>query len=94
MRYLDVTVTQDDIDHGRRHDCARCPIARAARRLGYRRAMVDEATLDVSTVLRPKGYREWEYWRVPSRAGAWIQRFDNGLTVKPATFRFYQRGTK
>lgn len=79
MSTLKVRVTRDDIRNGRKNDCARCPVARAVRRLGYAKIAVCPSEILVN---RPTQ----QTFRNPQKARRFINAFDAGKPVKPFTF--------
>lgn len=79
---MKVSVTQDDIDHGERHCCERCPVARAIRRVIGDMPVVEVERDNVT--IGPLG--GWTYATLPTRATKFIDRFDVGLKVAPFTF--------
>ena len=71
-----VTVTQDDIDHGVKQSCVKCPIAIAATR-----------ALNFSAHVQPNHiYAGNRAYSVPWQARVFIIKFDNGGRVEPFQF--------
>ncbi len=81
-KLLKIKVTAKDIENGKRNDGARCPIARAARRVLKKVASVD------GTVIEFK-YDGNDYTDsiLPKAASNFIARFDDKKKVKPFTFK-------
>lgn len=80
---LVIEVTADDIDHGIVQDCAKCPIALAARRL-YPMARIyvfGEITREISAY-----WPEAAYYEMPDEAVEFVIAFDEGEPVAPFTF--------
>ena len=79
MKYLTVHVTQEDIDKGVPMEGQSCPLALATRRTGFSEALV--------------GIDHWspdeDSWpvRLSRHAERFVDLFDNGDPVEPATFR-------
>ena len=77
---MKIEVTQEDIANGIKNSCINCPVARALNRVGFRNANV--------------GYNKgWEHYglsmkffRVPKELSSFIDKFDRGLPVEPASF--------
>lgn len=75
-RYMKIHVTKEDIKNGERFDCHRCPIALAATRAGLTDVDVDYLTISANQ----------ETHTLPDNAVCFIDRFDDGESVKPFTF--------
>lgn len=74
---MKITVTQEDIEKGKR-GCRNCPIALATNRTTLLDAAVYPhciISVDMGTV-----------WVLPKKAQQFIQRFDDGKPVHPFTF--------
>lgn len=79
-----VSVTQEDINLGMRHNCYHCPIAKATQR-NYAHpnyVRIDSGTL---TVFSKVSMQEHTY-HLPWNAMTWIAKFDSGQEVKPFEF--------
>ncbi len=76
---IEVKVTQEDIDHGKRKNDQECPIALAL----DRRCPEYEVFVGYEFIKS----EEKQYFTT-TRALRFILRFDDGLEVKPSTFRF------
>lgn len=74
---LKVNVTRDDIKRGIPEDESYCPIARAVRRLGKKKLVLVDADICVL------GLHDF---KLPRKAAKFIDKFDNGETVKPFSF--------
>lgn len=76
MKTIRVRVTKKDIERGEPMDCYLCPLARALRRYGFKKAVVgpDSVWLGAREVLMPKA------------ACTFTERFDEGKPVEPFSF--------
>lgn len=85
MAKITITVTQEDIDKGRRESSCNCPIALAARRV-FVNDSVRVSPFDL--VLYAKDDEEVRYRMLPQEAARFIEQFDHqGPTqVKPFSF--------
>lgn len=80
-----IEVLQSDIDHGERHCCERCPVARAiTRAIGNRVAVAVYADRGAELGITSGGYTRWI--SLPDEVIEFINRFDIGLKVAPFTF--------
>lgn len=79
-----IKVTETDIAKGRKKQCKRCPIALAARRAGVIRPEVDPWTMSARS---KRGHDAgWFFCSLPKKARHFVERFDDGLEVKPISF--------
>lgn len=87
MKALKIRVTKDDIKQGKRQDLGYCPIALGLRRtieqqggdVNIHSVKVDDDECKVTyTVMRT--------FPTPAHAQKFINRFDNGDSVKPSEF--------
>lgn len=80
---MEIQVTQKDIDRGVRYAPLHCPIAQAVtRRTGY------HAAVDAHYVtLHDEDGDIAGRWVTPPEVLAWLSTFDNGESVRPATFQ-------
>lgn len=80
---LRIKVTDEDIRLGRRQDCNRCPVARAAKRLvkaGLRGKVV------VAGEIYIEGFPAVEVSTLSGDLDRFIFKFDEGESVKPTEF--------
>lgn len=82
---LTVSVTQDDIQFGKKGNCDWCPVAHAVRRV------VSEKYIKISVgkrwlVLWPNDVIISREVELPEVAKTFIKEFDRGLPVSPFTF--------
>jgi hypothetical protein len=84
MRQIEISVTQDDIDHGRQASCEQCPIARAIARAMPRWAPV-VGSREVSLRCCGLGDAIYDLYLPPSARG-FVRRFDEGKWAAPFTF--------
>lgn len=84
---LTITVTQRDIDIGRKKSCDSCALALAAQRaLGAREVWVNEDQITHLT-MRPASEEPFPpRWRLPDEAARFVELFDSDLEVSPFTF--------
>ncbi len=82
-----IEVTQDDIDHGVRRECDRCPIARALKRATGEAWDVGESNDHQATTCRRGGDRA-KWLKLPDEATNFMFAFDNGFPVWPFSFEF------
>lgn len=77
-----VDVTAEDIAHGEREDCTKCPIARALRRhKGFEKAYVNDQYVEIDHENRHENL-----YRLPQEAVDFIRNFDDGKEVRPFKF--------
>lgn len=76
MVRIEVHVTADDIAHGRRSDCTRCPVA-----LAVGRAMGEPCNVTAYSI-----YTESRIALTPPAAARFIEAFDDLVDVKPFSF--------
>ena len=77
-----IDVTQADIDHGRKRDDSKCPIALALTRMGYEDVSVGSYIVwTKNDILRHILRRP-----TPPDASKFIHDFDNDRKVKPFSF--------
>jgi hypothetical protein len=84
MNNYTINVTQDDIDHGQRGECAHCPIALAAQRVfpnKYVMVALVQMYLDSSVDVL-----DGERIHLPEEATAFITAFDRCQPVSPFVF--------
>jgi hypothetical protein len=77
---LNIKVTQEDIDCGKRDSIYACPVALAAERLGFR-ATVGLWSIDLNV-------SDWMWWRykLPPDVRNFINAFDHSEPVAPFEF--------
>lgn len=86
----------DDIAHGERGNCSKCPIARWVMRTIPRavRVSVDLETIAFDVDGEVPGIPGWERGTVsfglktPEPVGVWMNDFDRGMPVRPKTFAY------
>lgn len=82
-----INVTQDDIDKGQINNCNLCPIALAIKRI---LKINSYNTIFVSSVIKLLRYWNMEIQKYevisPRSVKRFIQRFDQGKSVKPFNF--------
>lgn len=77
---MKIKVTVDHIERGRPGDCEVCPIGLAALDSGIEKAIVGEAKIEGS-------YNNEKFFsRLPTRAQAFIRKYDREEPVKPFNF--------
>lgn len=77
MEQLRISVTADDIKRGKRENTKWCPIACAVRKLGKKkRIYVDQDVITLGSVT----------YKMPQRAGNFVDLFDSGEKVRPFSF--------
>lgn len=81
---LEVKVTQEHIDKGQRGEGDACPIALALLK-GREYKQFLQVFVDVDNISFDD-----ELYRTSRKATKFIEDFDNGKEVKPATFRFLE----
>jgi hypothetical protein len=92
LKKVRITVTADDIKHGKREKCLKCPIARAAlRRFGLTtdKVTVDSCEIRVykSAAAAKRGVNPEARYLLPwDPAGLFVHHFDRGHPVKPLSF--------
>jgi len=80
-----IEVTAEDIAHGVREDCERCPISRAlTRALPIRSVIVEGGVQGVAVQEKGTFYRFFA--TLPEDADAFVERFDRGEDVAPFAF--------
>lgn len=77
---MTITVTQHDIDHGRRGDCVWCPIALAASR-----AIGAEVYADGAEIFSINNRYQFQA-ETPEEACRFMEEFDAGEPVVPFSF--------
>jgi len=83
---IKVSVTADDITNGVKDNCKLCPIALAVVRL---LPQSDAIVSYHSCAIRSgQPVPPWVKYKLSQSAKHFVRRFDNGLSVKPATFIF------
>ena len=83
MRTL-ITITEKDIEDGRRCSGRRCPVALAMRRAGIRNPQA--GTLELSSYDFHKN--QSTYWKTPIFTAAFISAFDERRTQECQPFKF------
>ena len=78
---MEIQMIQEDIDKGRPQHSALCPTARAIRRI-TKQANIAVLKSDNLGVIYIEGLR----YAMPDNVHAFIDRFDQGLTVAPIWF--------
>ncbi|KKM21439.1 hypothetical protein LCGC14_1635390 [marine sediment metagenome] len=78
---MNVRITQEDINRGKRMAITECPMARALTRKGRGEAVVVGRLASINQVL----------YRLSPSAAQWVSAFDQGLQVKPASLRLYKQ---
>ena len=73
---MKISVTQEDIDKGKREDSCVCPIALAVRRQTGRLFHIDDTNAD-------DGY---DTIQLPIKARQFVRSYDNGNPVEPFEF--------
>lgn len=84
-----ITVTQDDIDHGKKADCRCCPIARAVRRAWKPECKFVAVTgIKLFVYFKPTStnWNPHEVYTLPLEAELFVADFDNGKGVEPFEF--------
>ena len=74
---MKIKVTAEDIKRGKRQDCWRDPVARAARRATSKSAWVGYFTM---------GLDGRKARKLPKKVASFVSRFDAGKPVKPFSF--------
>lgn len=82
---VEVKVTEWQIRQGKRLSEISCPIARSLVRDGWENVFVDSDTVSIGKD------NDAVVYTVSRRAKKFIRRFDEGKSVKPATFRFFNK---
>ncbi len=84
---MKIEVTEDDIEHGTKKDCGKCPIARAVSRV-YKTNIVDVQDADDIEI----GVITHQAAQADKRAVSnFITAFDNGDPVKPFSFTLEEK---
>jgi hypothetical protein len=78
---MKIIVTNEDIEHGTRHDPERCPVARALSRVG-----VLHFGVMLASVVVADGQGHVTGLPLPGEVTDWILDFDGGRPVAPITF--------
>lgn len=81
-----VEVTQDDIDKGAFRSCAKCPIARATKRLVKRTCKLDVRSRVMALTLSGPRTLMYEAVTLPDAAHEFVVAFDNSEPVSPFSF--------
>ena len=83
MVRIKVSVTQQDIDNGRRQDPFSCPIALSLRRaFGAEQIRIESHRIIIGN----------QEYRPSKRMKTFIHKFDSGKSVEPQTFIVKDRG--
>ena len=87
---LKIKVTQNDINHGRRKDCNRCPIARAVKRAVTKskvKCLLTKIAVRLEEVILLDSWGSVDHrGYLPSRAQRFIIKFDDAKDTKPFNF--------
>ena len=85
-----ITVTQEDIDHGKKGDCGECPIARAAKR-AFPALFPTVSCYNLYLDSAP-GRDDGHGTPLPQKASEFVQDFDRGRPVEPFSFEVSAHG--
>ena len=83
---MEINVTQQDIDLGKRGECSLCPIALSIKREHGKRALVQKLYLGVF-----KNEKTFTSWILPDAAVNFVLAFDSGLYVRPFKFKLTEK---
>ena len=85
---IEVNVTQEDIDNGKRESCTRCPVALALTRAGWKGVGVsaDYAWQSKGRLNDQCTLNDDDFFKMPAEAQAFVFNFDHNKPVKPLTF--------
>lgn len=85
---MQITVTQEHIDNGRRHVPHKCPIVLALKDAGFENPQVGPTKFAIG------GKNAREIFVLGWRGSRFTERFDSVDKVKPSTFRFKKANKK